>query len=832
MGLGWIESIPKGLIFANSSRKTGYELWISDDKGTRLLKDIYPGPGWSNPSSILTVGGITYFSANDGVHGEELWRTDGTPEGTRMHIDLMPGPESSGPSPRLGVGGKVYFYSADVGDATLFATDSSGSPPVPINPLRENHDWPGQRIFDMRHAISIGNEAYFMSSENEIWKSDGTTAGTVKVAALGFAYQEGYSIPTVKVIGDKLFFRVNNSNPALRGLWVWTPGASSAEKLIPLDSDTWWDAGMTSLDSRLFTIDESDLIVSDGTVAGTRKLKSVNAWLPPGSPEAFAWKGNVYFQVCLPDDLSGELWKSDGTEQGTVLVKEIHPTTERGSLINFQSAGDYLYFRESFEEDSRLWRTDGTAEGTVELLPGTSFGAPYQDPLLVAHDDQIYFAVPGSPMASLWTSAGTPRTTRRLTRPSAVNESFFESEESHCIMTDGRRLFLLSQTYEPEAELWQSDGTAAGTRQFWSGKGTHLGRGTMLGSRAIYEGDQCLLITNGTARGTKVLKDLAEEGIPGFFHDFLTVGGLTYSVLQGNGTQTLWKTDGTPAGTVEVRAAAGSLPAIHSLTQLDGVLYFLSQDGNLWRSDGSSEGTWMVKNLSLETGEGATDLMRVGNRLNFSTGTHSQRTVWVSDGTEAGTVSLGTIPGIIGLPADLDGVFIFAAKVADESRLYRCDESSITHFATLPEDFEVVWNLRATHQGYAVTGGNLFFGCGPRIKDLSPAQELWKTDGTAQGTALVKEIRQGELMGSDLSDMLAVGNEIFFTANDGIHGVELWQSDGTEEGTVLVADIEPGNMDSYPRNLTVFKSKLYFSANNSRVGRELFSLPLPKKKSK
>src|SRR5262249_56623152 len=75
--------------------------------------------------------------------------------------------------------------------------------------------------------------------------------------------------------------------------------------------------------------------------------------------------------------------------------------------------------------------------------------------------------------------------------------------------------------------------------------------------------------------------------------------------------------------------------------------------------------------------------------------------------------------------------------------------------------------------------------------------ELWKSDGTAAGTILVKDIRPGS-SGSYPYSLTAVDGTLFFTANDGVHGTELWKSDGTTKGTALVPDIRPGSDGSYP----------------------------------
>ena len=67
-----------------------------DDIGLLRGLGVTTRDGWPG-ASVTLPDGSALFAANDGVHGRELWRTDGTPGGTRMVDDLVPGPAASGP---------------------------------------------------------------------------------------------------------------------------------------------------------------------------------------------------------------------------------------------------------------------------------------------------------------------------------------------------------------------------------------------------------------------------------------------------------------------------------------------------------------------------------------------------------------------------------------------------------------------------------------------------------------------------------------------------------------------------------------------------------------
>jgi ELWxxDGT repeat protein len=120
-------------------------------------------------------------------------------------------------------------------------------------------------------------------------------------------------------------------------------------------------------------------------------------------------------------------------------------------------------------------------------------------------------------------------------------------------------------------------------------------------------------------------------------------------------------------------------------------------------------------------------------------------------------------------------------------------------------------------QALADVNGELFFAADNGTQGM----ELWKSDGTGAGTALVKELVPGSDGGYPYG-LIGVGSTLFFAAGDGINGTELWKSDGTSAGTTMVKDIWAGSGDSYPFSLKSVGGELYFSADNGTKGDELW----------
>src|SRR5262249_49559939 len=100
---GPLTAVGDRVFFAADVPATGRELYVSDGppEGTALVKDIRPGSGGSMTTSsdpqLTNVNGTLFFVANDGVHGSELWKSDGTEAGTVLVKDINPDSASSSP---------------------------------------------------------------------------------------------------------------------------------------------------------------------------------------------------------------------------------------------------------------------------------------------------------------------------------------------------------------------------------------------------------------------------------------------------------------------------------------------------------------------------------------------------------------------------------------------------------------------------------------------------------------------------------------------------------------------------------------------------------------
>ena len=294
-------------------------------------------------------------------------------------------------------------------------------------------------------------------------------------------------------------------------------------------------------------------------------------------------------------------------------------------------------------------------------------------------------------------------------------------------------------------------------------------------------------------------------------------GTLFFQANDGVSGYELWKSDGTVAGTFVVKdISSGSNSSNPTyLTKVNGTLFF-STLNELWKSDGTAAGTVIVKSSFPSTF--LTDVN--GTLFSVATDGINGQELWKSDGTAAGTILVkdiysGSSSSSPDKLTNVNGSLFFVANDGiNGNELWKSDGTASG--TVLVKDI-VAGNSSSNPDKLTNVNGTLFFVVNNGVN----GNELWKSDGTAAGTVLVKDILLG--LGDSSPDKLTnVNGTLFFSANNGINGNELWKSDGTTAGTVLVKDIFGGSSSSSPDKLTNMNGTLFFQANNGTDGNELW----------
>lgn len=359
------------------------------------------------------------------------------------------------------------------------------------------------------------------------------------------------------------------------------------------------------------------------------------------------------------------------------------------------------------------------------------------------------------------------------------------------------------------------------------------GGGVAIGSRVVFSGsplsgDRELWITDGTPKGTKVLKDI-NPGVNGSFPGpFVAFKGKVFFPAQDPvGGVELWSTDGTTSGTRRVSdinppSFAG---AITQLTVAGSRLYFTARTSEtgleLWSTDGTAGNTDLV--LDIQTGQGSSlpaALTPFNGGLAFSAhDANGVRRPWATRGTAATTHLLDGGPaGIVTEVADIVALgsnIVFSAANGAGRELWR---STGEPFSTAQIKDIYPGATSSTPRGLVKLGDTVYF----RAVSPDDGIELWSTDGTRGGTQQVRDIREGA-QSSQPDYPIVAGDAVYFVADDGMHGIELWLSRGRASTTRLTKDIDPGVAHSVPSDMRFVGGKVVFAASDPVHGRELWS---------
>jgi ELWxxDGT repeat protein len=324
---------------------------------------------------------------------------------------------------------------------------------------------------------------------------------------------------------------------------------------------------------------------------------------------------------------------------------------------------------------------------------------------------------------------------------------------------------------------------------------------------------------------------------------FTQVNNLLYfQADDGTHGAELWASNGSAAGSFLVKDTnpnSGAQP--YNLTNVNGTLFFSANDGahgfELWESNGSAAGTSLVKDINPGAGSSLnykyynSDLTNVNGTLFFSAndGTHGFE-LWESNGSAAGTSLVKDInPGASGsLYYPMTSLHPYLTNVKGTLFFWANDG---THGFELWESngsTAGTFLVKDINPGANDSGplpltnvnGTLFF----EASDGTHGVEPWESNGSAAGTFLVKDINPGAGSSFHYAAFLTnVNGILFFSANDGTHGVELWASNGSAAATLLIKDINPGSGFSSPYYLTNVNGTLFFRANDGTNGTELWA---------
>lgn len=888
-------------VFGAQSANNDIELYGSDGSTgrTTLIKAInLSGSGNVGNSRsgggnlpFAVIGNFAYFSATDGSTGQELWRTDGTTAGTTKVTEFStnsgtPSDASddvSGYNPSNIVAANGYIFFVGSGPAAVNPSTSAARygiwryDPGTGTTTFISDDGPsdmistGSRIYwtedageggivrssDGVAAVTTHFDGGFSSPPSSLYNAGGTVyvsigggGGVVKklvgatttdltgapaspagfIATSSHVYIIGsnntlYTTTTATSTATQITFTGLTFDFTFSGAGFHQPGfAALGNKLIFSNNKT--------VNSGVGAATGSEVWITDGTGAGTVVLKDIVAGSGSSNPHNFITVGsNVFFQATNGNG-SVELWKTDGTGAGTVLVDTLFAggvSSGTGQVIttlnidNMNVINGVLYF--TFDDGihgQEMWRSDGTAAGTlmVKDINTDFFDSGYSTNFPGAGvsfgNSGVFVGWNAANGYELWTTKGTVATTSLLfdIAPGGGN-----SIPSQFTLSGGKAYFT---AYNPTTgtELWVTDKTDRtylvedinpGIVSSNAGGMFAIGNGAVVFSASDGVNGHELWISNGTAAGTYMIKDINTGSSGGFPRDsspggfVITANGRLFftATTSANGRE-LWTSDGTSAGTVmtkDIAAGAADVPIYSNMVTLGEKVFFQAAESGattkgseLWVSDGTNAGTFMVKDLNTTSngtggtdGSNPSDFVVANNLVFFRAGglsPFSGAEAYVTDGTNPGTVAISATLTNFSQFANTGSRVFWTAQGASGQELY----VSSGGFATV---IDIVAGASGSNASNPVAfGSKVLFTAS---NSASNGQELWISDGTLATTTMLKNINTNPSGSSNPQYITVVGNKAYFVADDGSNGQELWVTDGTTAGTVLVKNIGPGS---------------------------------------
>jgi len=614
------------------------QLWRSDGTaaGTFALA--------SGVHSLAVLGDRVVFDATDAATGDEVYVTDGSVAGTSRVADLDPGRASSSPTGFTTVGTRVLFWTGTFSSTTLWATDGTAAgtqqilaPPSSVR--LDNRD----DIVEMAGAgyVVLGKYASTTGSGwNDIWRTDGTAAGTslLKQTTSGYSYAN----PIVKV-GSTLYTPMNDGN-----VWL-TDGTIEGTVPLSVPETLTSYANPVAVGNRLYFSANGKVMMAQGgsavvasnlqltpwaALGGSLVLKTPSVtWLLDGSGNVaplipasgqptnssrcstnFVAAGNIAY-FCASDGVhGGELWRTDGTDGGTAMVADVNPAPGSGSFadVSLVTAGNFVYYLgRTPASASVLMRSDGTAAGTVPLkdLTGrTAQIAPWGNSLMLMWDTQLWRVDAGSNPVMLLDARSSGIGPLQFAAATSHYAFFtaFGSDGMHLFASDGASSTLVDlglasvvsivsigdvvvYSRDNGSTIWRSDGTPAGTYQLASQAAT----GALLsaGGKAFFAGAGGLYRTDGTVAGTSIVLSPAPFtwASDGQFAWFAVTTSPTTMQLYMLPPYASTPSFVANVGVIQNLTAAGASAFFFQSTPSTG--------WELWRSDGTAAGTGMVEDF-------------------------------------------------------------------------------------------------------------------------------------------------------------------------------------------------------------------------------------------
>ncbi len=718
-------------------------------------------------SSFVELNGMLYFAGITNSLGSELWKTDGTALGTSLVYEFYPG-----------------------------STNGLNNEP--------------QRIGSLLYMVA-SNPTY----GNEYWKSDGTTSGTklLKDIVSGSSYQQGptiiynnylyYSHSTTEIRSVNIFdtTMVKNYNHSFLG---------NSPQLFFISNGTLFfimqKANPSSVKA-LYKINSNDVI---------ELVYNLSNNANPSIGAVKLWYNKFYFSI------DNKLLLSDGTTAGTHFVRNF-----KGQVLNYNEIrwskhiGNEIYMFHYIPHliDSISFVKLNNSDTIISLVKKLTYFHPnmlnigfsiFEIPNSL---NGFYFRyeIPSVYETGFWKSNGTTIGTKRVLHliPQGNKDGYFSSFYS---WKQKAYFTTVKNMGTPNAitYLHQSDGTS---------KGTFIMTQRLKSFNLRYaEFNNKLYFTSLDTLYSCTVQPNSVNAVYGFPSQKLYILSTSSKIflLTNENPKKLYVSNGTALGTALIYTFSNSQTYDPEFIEFNNQAFFRI-NGALWKSDGTTGGTVLVKDFSFLGGTLNPIVLNGFLLFNGSVGFNNR--LMKTDGTTIGTVAVSTFNNYAGdVSCNYQTLFkgkVFFEAIFENTPLRKLYSTDATSAGTMVVSSQPAYGFQ-----YLRAVGNKLFFAGTEYL-VSP--ELWAYNSTNGITQKVLETIPGS-SSALTNEFISVGNYLYYVNYHKQFGYELWRTD-TNYNSRMIYDLLPGNYSSKPKDLfKVSDSLFFFTAYSPQYGYELYAM--------
>jgi ELWxxDGT repeat protein len=650
-----------------------------------------------------------YFIADNSSYIPEIWKTNCKTSGTSKII-------AASPNTFLGelylVDNQYLIYTKSINyNCSIWRLNLNTNISEQIFNLGNTDGF--YRFLGIKY-LSDGEGNFYFYYNSNIFKSNGTSSGTIKINPNNLIVRQLIDVNQGKLL---LAGSLNN----LFGLIKFEDGNFQMLAQLSSNSNNFTNYAKLSNNKVVFIAGSSlgkELWVSDYTISGTKILKDINPG-PKSTTFSRIFSVDTFCLFGANDPVVGfELFKTDGTENGTRLVKNIG--------IGDQGIAAYSHLTNDFEDD------------TFGYTRNYNFLSIHSDSLFLIKNDSLY----GS----------------KLSRNSFSNLNSIGNIRKNLGIVNGLLFYI---TYNPLISLVKYNlfsKNSLGVITTIKGWKSTIGKFRKVifenNLEVVYENTEGLIRYDKLNDSMSVLvSDVVSSSVLFKNSVFYSAGYSGYFDLK------------------KYNLITKQLQTIQYSSSLSGLLVF---NDTLFFSFGNFQ-------RQFKSGDG----------INFNL-VNQELIVW------NGTIKL-------------DNSLIFGGELypygSYQRGLYKYNS---VNGLTFLKSFTQCNNF------YNFNNYTYFLA-----NDGNSGRELWRTDGTVNGTILLKDIFPGN-QSSTPHNFFEINNKLYFIANNGINGKEIWETDGSTIGTKIVSIIENSVSDPNFSNFLIINNKAYFLATDFIVGMEVW----------